>query len=95
MLIKSQFIDDAKCIKCDETAIRQFTWSIGTKFCLCPRHQFEAIETEKAFNVFDDDIFEEQKNKEATEKFNRRVIRCGLPHGKKPRRRPRRSKKTK
>ena len=79
MLFKSQFIDDAKCVKCGEVAIRQFPWTVDTKFCLCPRHHVKAVETEKAFNVFEDDIFDEEKNKEEADKLRRRIVRCGMP----------------
>lgn len=75
----SQFIDDAECIKCGDTAIRQFRWSVGTKFCLCPRHHEEAVEAEKAFEVFQNDVFNEDAFKEQSEKLRRRIARCGLP----------------
>ena len=79
MLFKSQFIDDADCIKCGDAAIRQFTWSVGTKFCLCPRHHAEAIEAEKAFDVFQNDVLNEDAFKQKSEKLRKRIARCGLP----------------
>lgn len=75
------FIDDAICIKkgCNEIAVRQFNWSVGTKFCLCPRHQKEAILAENAFAVFEKDEWNQDKIRERDEQLRRRVTRCGLP----------------
>mgnify|MGYP003628794047 CR=1 FL=1 len=74
-----QFIDNADCIKCGDVAIRQFNWSVGTKFCLCPRHHGEAIEAERAFDEFKGDVFNEDAFRIEAEKLGKRIARCGLP----------------
>ena len=75
MRIEIDFVDDAKCIidGCNGTAIRQFKWSVGTKFCLCDHHHQLAVDREKVFDAFT------PQAKKDDPRFKSRVIRSGVP----------------
>ena len=72
----AQFVDNAPCVSpnCDQTAIRQFKWSVGTKFCLCPKHSNEEIKKESYFDVFDQDKIDAKRKK-----ISNKLLRSGIP----------------
>jgi len=76
--IKQMFVDDARCIKCDDVAIRQLSWTVNTPYCLCQSHHEEAVEVEKVFEQIDEGWSTEKTDTEDDEKLTRRLVRVGL-----------------
>jgi hypothetical protein len=70
----NKLITRAPCVECGEESVDIMIGWEGSKFCLCPNHKSVAMQNEAYFDTFKD----ETQNSNDSDRFKRRMIRCGL-----------------